>query len=388
MSTTSFAWNTARRPNSIPTALPSGAFGSDGKDKPCGPPPGEIGSSPSLISSTMTSRGGATRVTSNATPSIGTGITTNTNAGAAALSAAAPGGTTPRRERSRVGLQVSCTGVRETLNPDIPRPLTESVGKSPSEKAQPAEYRKTIERKTYRKVSGTTLKAGPDVDRPAARGPLPGCDPCPLTLDGGGVIPTGSCPACGSLRPLARDSPTGAVDGASSNCKTRVARAPVYSSDHPDCSTVPTASRASSGYEPGIGTGPIGARVSVRSSDHPARSAVSATGDDGTSDTTEGRGDRVRFAARPPMASAPIARFLDTGTSACRAASYSSPADVTIGSRCSAEVTTTSRLSSSLEKTMSSKSIGLSDASSDSMSLLHSPALTRWATSFFFSSFR
>ncbi|XP_066316669.1 nucleoporin NSP1-like [Miscanthus floridulus] len=307
MSITSFAWNAARRPNSVLAALPSGAFGFDGKDKPCGPPPGEIGSSPSLVSSTATGGGGATRVTSDATPAISTGIAANTDTATAALSTADPGSTTLKREgfaaatllppslaatRYRVGLQISCTGVGATRNPSIPRPLTESAGKSPSEKAQ------TTERKTYREVSGTTLKVEPDVDGPAGRGPLPGSDPCPLTSDGSEVILTGSFPAYGSLRPPARDSPTGAAGGASSDCKSRAVWMPVCSSDRPDCSTAPTAGRASSGYEPGIGTGPISAQMPVRSSDRPARSATSTTGNDGTSAPLRGA---MTVSASPPI---------------------------------------------------------------------------------------
>ncbi|XP_066333331.1 uncharacterized protein [Miscanthus floridulus] len=146
MSTTSSAQNPARRPNSILAALPSGAF--NGKGRSCGPPPGEIGSSSSLISSAVTSGGGAVRVTSDATPGISTRITANTAAATAALSAVDPGDTTLGREGfatatcCRVGLQTSCIGVRATLNPSIPCPLTESERESPSKKAQSAEYQK------------------------------------------------------------------------------------------------------------------------------------------------------------------------------------------------------------------------------------------------------
>ena len=116
------------------------------------PPPSEIGSSASLASSTTTGRGGATRVTSDTTPAIGTGIAANTDTVAAALSAAAPRGTSPEREgfaaaallppslaatRCRVGLQVSCTGVGAMLNTGIPRPLTEIIGESHSKKTRP-----------------------------------------------------------------------------------------------------------------------------------------------------------------------------------------------------------------------------------------------------------
>ena len=103
-----------------------------------------------------------------------------------------------------------------------------------------------------------TLKAGPDDNRPMGRGPLPDYDPCPLASGGGEVILTCSCPAYRSLRPPAQDSPTGAVNGASSDRRSRIARVLVCSSDRLDCSTAPTIGRASSGYEPGIGTAPIG----------------------------------------------------------------------------------------------------------------------------------
>ena len=66
---------------------------------------------------------------------------------------------------------------------------------------------------TYRVASGTTRKADSDDHGPMGRGPLLGCDPRPLTSDGVRVISTGSCPTYGSLRPSARDSPTGATTG-------------------------------------------------------------------------------------------------------------------------------------------------------------------------------
>ena len=94
--------------------------------------------------------------------------------------------------RYRVGLQVSYIGVGAMLNPIIARPLTESAGKSHSKKTQRRKIEKK-QRKTYREVSGTTLKARPNVDGPAGQGPLPDCDPRPLSSAGGGVIPTGSC---------------------------------------------------------------------------------------------------------------------------------------------------------------------------------------------------
>jgi len=49
------------------------------------------------------------------------------------------------------------------LNPVIARPLTEGAGKSHSKKAQQQKIEKK-QRKTYRVVSGTTLKARPDVN--------------------------------------------------------------------------------------------------------------------------------------------------------------------------------------------------------------------------------
>ena len=159
-------------------------------------------------------------------------------------------------------------------------------------------------------ASGTTLKAGSDDDGPTGRGPLPDCDPLPLTSDGVGVVPTGSYPAC----------------------ESRVDRAPVCPSDRPDCSTAPTAGGASSGRKSCVGTGPVAAQAPVCSSYHLARSAASAAGDNGTSGTTEGHGDRVRFTARSPTASALAARYLDAGTSAHRAASCSSPTDAAVGS--------------------------------------------------------
>ena len=66
-----------------------------------------------------------------------------------------------------------------------------------------------------------TLKAGPSINGPAAQGPLPGYDPCPLTSAGGVVIPTGSYPAGGSPRPSTLEFPTGVAGGASSGCESR-----------------------------------------------------------------------------------------------------------------------------------------------------------------------
>ena len=89
------------------------------------------------------------RVTSDATPAIGNGITANTDTAAVALSVAVPGATAPGREgfavatllphslaatHRRVGLQSSCKGVGATLNPGIPRPLTKITGKPHSKK--------------------------------------------------------------------------------------------------------------------------------------------------------------------------------------------------------------------------------------------------------------
>ena len=93
------------------------------------------------------------------------------------------------------------------LNPIIAWPLTKNAGKSYSKKTQQQKIKKK-QRKTYQEVSGTTLKARPDVDGSIGQGPLLGCDPRPLTSAGGRVIPTGSCPACGLPQPMAWDFPT------------------------------------------------------------------------------------------------------------------------------------------------------------------------------------
>ena len=69
------------------------------------------------------------------------------------------------------------------LNPIITWPLTEVAGKSHSKKTQQQKIKKK-QRKTYREVSGTTLKPRPDADGPAGQGPLPGYDPRPLTSVG------------------------------------------------------------------------------------------------------------------------------------------------------------------------------------------------------------
>ena len=135
-------------------------------------------------------------------------------------------------------------------------------------------------------ASGMTQKADSDDHGPMGRGPVLGYDPRPLTSHGVGAVPTGPGPACGSLRPLARDSPTGAAGGASSDCKSRIDRAPVYPLDRPDCSTAAAVGKASSGYKSGVGTGSIAARAPVRSSDRPAHLAASAAGGDGTCGAT------------------------------------------------------------------------------------------------------
>ena len=51
------------------------------------------------------------------------------------------------------------------LNPIIARSLTKSGGKSHSKKTQQQKIEKK-QRKTYREVSGMTLKPKPDVDGP------------------------------------------------------------------------------------------------------------------------------------------------------------------------------------------------------------------------------
>ena len=85
------------------------------------------------------------RVTSDAPSAVTTGITANAAAAATTVLATDLGGTTPRREgfaattlfspplavtRYGVGLQTSRMGVGAMLNPIIPRPLIEGVGKS------------------------------------------------------------------------------------------------------------------------------------------------------------------------------------------------------------------------------------------------------------------
>ena len=102
-----------------------------------------------LVSSTATGGGGATRVTSDATSAVGTGIAANIDAAVAAVSTADLRGTTPGREgfaattlfpppliamRCRVSLQTSRMGVGAMLNPVITRSLTKSAGKSYTQK--------------------------------------------------------------------------------------------------------------------------------------------------------------------------------------------------------------------------------------------------------------
>ena len=142
------------------------------------------------------------------------------------------------------------------------------------------------------------MKARPDVNGPIGQGLLLGYDLCPLTSARGEVVPIGSCPACGSPQPLARDTPTEAASRASSRCKS--------------CAS----------------TSPGDTRVQARSFDHLACSATSAAGGDKTGDATEGPDDYVRLASHSPTASALTARFLGVGTTTCRAATGSSPANV------------------------------------------------------------
>jgi len=160
MSTTSVAWTTAGRSDSVPTVLSPGAFGSDHEGEPCSPLPGEAGSLVSLSSSTVAGGGRAVRVTSDATSAVGIGIAANADDAAITIAA-----TTPGREGLaaatlfpsllaatcyRVGLHASCTGVGAMLNPIIARPLTEGVGKSHSKKIQ----QHKIEKKQRKNVPG------------------------------------------------------------------------------------------------------------------------------------------------------------------------------------------------------------------------------------------
>ena len=84
------------------------------------------------------------------------------------------------------------------LIPDIPKPLTEAMGQSHSNKKLNQQKNKRKQRKTYQVASGTTLKADLNLDAPARRGPLPDRDQRSFTLAGGKVIPTGSCSTRGS----------------------------------------------------------------------------------------------------------------------------------------------------------------------------------------------
>ena len=148
------------------------------------------------------------RVTSDAAPTVGTGIAANADAAAVTVAA-----TAPEREgltaaillppplvatRCRVGLHASRTEVGAMLNPVIPRPLTEGAGESHSKEKLNSKRLERNKVKTYREANGMTLKARPGVDGTARHGALLGYDPCPLTLAGDGVIPTGSCLAYGS----------------------------------------------------------------------------------------------------------------------------------------------------------------------------------------------
>ncbi|XP_066343986.1 uncharacterized protein [Miscanthus floridulus] len=273
ISTTLSTWSATGCPDPGPTTSSLGAFSSGDKGEPYDPLPSKAGSSVSLAS--------VTRVTSNATTTIGIGITANTYAIAAASSIAKLEGTIlgtkglATATRCRTSFQVSCTIVGAILIPGIPKPLTE--------------------------------------DRVRAN-------------------PTCSYLACGSPRPLAQGSPTRAAAGVSPDYESRIDRAPVCPSDCSDYLATFTAGRASSGCKFGVGTGPAAAHSPGRSSDCSARLAVSATGNDGAGNTIEGRGDRVRFAARSPTVSVLAARFFNVGTYARRAASCSPPVDITMGS--------------------------------------------------------
>ena len=125
---------------------PPGAFHSDHEGEMCSPPPDEAGSLVSLSSSAIADGGGAARVTSDVTSTVGTRITAN--ADIATVTAAA---TAPIREgfaattlfppsliatRCRVGLHASYMGVGAMLDPIIARPLTKGIGKSHHKKTQ------------------------------------------------------------------------------------------------------------------------------------------------------------------------------------------------------------------------------------------------------------
>ncbi|XP_066361309.1 uncharacterized protein [Miscanthus floridulus] len=322
ISTTLLAWAATGCPDPDPATSSPGAFGSDVKDEPRDTPPGKAGSSVSLASYTTTGGGEATRVTSNTTIAISIRIVANTDATATASSTAEPGGTIPRTEglatatRYRMGFKVSYMVVRAILSPGIPRPLTEGMGQSHSNKKLNQQKTKRKRRKTYRVASGTTLKADPDIDGPAHRGPLPDRDPHSFTLVGGKDVPTGSYPAYGSSRPPAWESSIEAIGAVSSDYDSCGTRAPIRSSDRPTCSTMPAAGRYYPHCESCIGTGPSDVRVSVRSSaDRPPCSATSTTGRDRAGDAVKGHSDRVHFDARSPTTSALAACFLDEGFS-------------------------------------------------------------------------
>ncbi|XP_066311347.1 nucleoporin NSP1-like [Miscanthus floridulus] len=210
ISTTTFAWDAVGHPSSIPTTLPTDAFGSDGKDRSCSSPPGEIGSSLSLISSTATAEEGATSVTS----AVGTGIAANTNAATTALSATPSRGNTAGREglaaatplppsltatRCSVGLQTSYTEAGAMLNPGIPRSLTKITGKPHSTKTQPARIKAArkhtgwrvarprrqapttmdlwAENRSQAATRAPSLRMGSESSRPAPAWPAGRCDP-------------------------------------------------------------------------------------------------------------------------------------------------------------------------------------------------------------------
>ena len=156
------------------------------------------------------------RVSSDATPAVSTEIIANIDAAAATILATGLGGTAPEREGlaaatllsslhatvcCKVGLQSSHMGVGAMLNPNNICRCQKGMGQSHSEKLNNKIEKK--QRKAYQDVSGMTLEPRPNINRPARRGPLPGCDPCPLTSGGGGVDPTDSYPARESPRPSA-----------------------------------------------------------------------------------------------------------------------------------------------------------------------------------------
>ena len=131
---------------------------------------------------------------------------------------------------------------------------------------------------------------------------LVGCEPSPLTLTEWGVDPAGSCSAHASPRQLALGAPTGVAGGASPHC----------------------GSRADAGLDY--------LWVQARSSDRLACPTTPGVGGDKADDASEGRGDRVRFASRSPMASELVAYFLGAGSSPRHFASRPPLADVVVGS--------------------------------------------------------